>query len=230
MALVSTSTYLPLIRQELHDFLMARQPPEVLEKNAVGQTVCDPHEAYSESPAYQMYSIEFHDDPQVYSFIDALLLNSPDTASFIDVGCCTGVTGLCLAMAGRYVTFHDYEGLGPDFVKYMLEKHNLRGEFVPYGLPVRRHSIAVALDVLEHSSSHTSMLTWLTELGDNVALTYPVHEYRPPFINYVDQYVDDPAIMVIAELRYAIVFTVIANGRRFLVYKPKIEPELEPEV
>ncbi len=223
MPLTSTSTYLPLIRQELYDFLVRRDAPEVLERNAQGQTTCDPHEAYSESPAYQMYSIEFHDDPQVYSFLDALLLNAPDTASFVDVGCCTGVTGLCLAMAGRYVTFHDYEGLGPDFVKHMLAKYNLSGGFIPYGYPINRHSIAIALDVLEHTSSHTSMLTWMTELGDNVAITYPVHPYRPPFINYVDQYVDDAAIMLVVEQRYNIIFTAIANGRRFLVYKPKID-------
>ena len=223
MSAISTSTYLPLIRQELKAWLEARQTPEVLRKNILGQTVCDPHEAYAESPAYQMYSIEFHDDPNVYTFIDGLLMYTDDDASFVDVGCCTGVTGLCLAFAGRYVTFHDYEGLGQEFIKYMLAKHALRGEFIPYGMPIERHTVAVALDVLEHTSSHTSTLTWLLNLGDNVALTYPVHPWREPYINYVDQYVDDEAILMVANARYEIILATTANGRRFLVYAPRID-------
>lgn len=218
------------LRTALKEYLDKRNAPEILvEEDGRYKIEADKlQQLYTESPAYQLYITEFHDEPNIISFLNYVSDSAKDTfkelgvkTSFIDVGCGSGFTGLSLALSGDYfVTFHDFEGLGLDFIRDYLDKNdNIRGQVIPYGLQVKRHTVAIALDVMEHTHNHLCTLRWLKELGDYVVLTYPLMPYKPPFIVEIDEYVDDEALLYICEKRYKVILSKVVNGRRFLIYK-----------
>lgn len=208
------------LREDLRTWLLAQNYPEVIaiqQGTAYGQDDA----FYTQSPWYQYYTTEWHLDPNVQYFINLIQeISEPDT-SFIDVGCATGLTGLTLAhlRPTQLVTFYDFPGIGQDFILDHSKRYHLNTQFIPYGQAVQRHSLALALDVLEHTAMHTGTLEWLRYLGDNCAVTYPLRPFRPPFIKEADEYVDDEALLWVAEKRYHILFNHSANQRRFLLYQ-----------
>ncbi len=209
-----------LIRDELKEFL--KDYPEVAVLALPGYKKATSEQYYTQSPWYLLYTTEFHDDPNVSNFINMITSRTLTGTTFVDVGCGSGMTGLLIALQGFAVTFHDYESLGMDFIRGFIARHGLSASVIPYGEEVPRHTVAIALDVLEHTSSHVSTLRWLRELGINVALTYPLLPYRRPYIREVDEYVDDEAMMLVANQRYNVVFATIHNKRRFLIYRDEV--------
>lgn len=218
------------LRSALKEYLDKRDIVEIAIKKDDGFSVESDklYQLYTESSIYQLYITEFHDDPYIQDFIKILSDVSRHTfeklgrkTDFVDVGCGSGFTGLILALSGNYhVVFHDFEGLGLDFVKdYLSQNPQISGSVIPYGLNVPQHTVAVALDVMEHTHNHLCTLRWLKELGSYVALTYPLKEYKPPFILEIDEYVDDESLLYICEHKYKVILSEIANGRRFLIYK-----------
>ena len=216
-----SAQYNALIRGDLLAYLHAHPQSEVVEQQENGIVTAADRRVYTASPWYQVYTLTFHDDVWVSRFIDMLANNMTAEATFLDVGCCNGATGLVLALMGRNVTFYDYEGLGLSFVRDFIARHELTAHtsVVPYGVSLPHCDIAIALDVLEHTSSHTAALRWWRELGTYVAISYPLASYRPPYIIHLDEYVDDEAILLVAERRYEIIFNEIRNMRRFMVYQ-----------
>lgn len=218
------------LRFALKAYLKERNAVEVLTKKDDKYLieVDKLHQLYTESPLYQLYITEFHDDPDVEYFIKSLAVGAINTlntlktkTSFVDVGCGNGFTGLLLSQYGDFsITFQDYEGLGLDFIRHYLSKNpQINGSVVPYGEYVPRHTVAVALDVLEHTHNHLASLRWFRSLGDYVAMSYPLMPYAPPYVVMVDEYVDDEALLYVCEKRYQVILAKIVNGRRFLIYK-----------
>lgn len=208
------------LREDLRIWLLAQNHPEIVAIEH-GTAYGVNEDFYTQSPWYQYYTTEWHLDPNVQHFIKIIDEMSADDTSFIDVGCATGLTGLTLAhlRPTQLVTFYDFPGIGQDFILDHSARYHLNTQFIPYGQAVQRHSLALALDVLEHTAMHTGTLEWLRYLGDNCAVTYPLRDFRPPFIKEADEFVDDEALIWTAEKRYKIILSEIANQRRFLIYQ-----------
>ena len=83
----------------------------------------------------------------------------------IDVGCASGLTGFRFVNKGHLVTFHDFEGIGLEFIRWFLKdrKYGNAHWVVPYGnsLPYGRYDAVVSIDVLEHTGNHLGYLKWL---------------------------------------------------------------------
>lgn len=214
-------THTATIRAALQQFLADRAYPEIItDIDGSAVSLDGKEDFYTDSPWYQYYSTDFHIDPHVARFIADLVSIADPKTSFIDVGCASGITGLTVALClpEQLVTFHDFTGIGADFIIDFSARQRLNTQFVPYGKPITRHSLALAFDVIEHTGSHVGTLTWLRLLGDNVALTYPLLPFRPPWQREADEYIDDDALQTIIAQRYKIIHTATENQRRFTLY------------
>lgn len=179
----------------------------------------DKKRAYTASSDYLIYVTSFHGNRNVAAFEESIKL--PLGARFIDVGCCSGVTGLNLAMRGYQVAFHDYEGLGLDFIRWFSEKHHLKTEVVPYGQElVNSYDVAIALDVLEHTGNHLAFIKWISYLAGRIMICYPLSTgFSPPYENVLDEWVDDRAIREVVKERYRLIHDEAPDGRRFLIWE-----------
>ena len=176
---------------------------------------------YTASPSYLRYLGDFHTQRAVVEFMEWLLGAMPKDATVYDVGCVCGYTGLPLAMRGYDVAFHDYEGLGLQFVRWFTGQHNgaLATSVVPYGQPTQQRDWAIALDVIEHTSNQLGFLRWLKELGRTAVFSFPMATYLPPYNNPLDQWVDGEAILWILERRYNVIEHYVADMRTYVVYE-----------
>lgn len=208
------------LRADLRAWLLAQNYPEIVAIEQ-GTAYVVNEDFYTQSPWYQYYTTEWHLDPNVQHFINLIHEMSAADTSYIDVGCAAGLTGLTIAhlRPTQLVTFYDFPGIGQEFILDHSARYHLNTRFIPYGQALTRHTIALCFDVLEHTAMHTGTLEWLRYLGDNCAVTYPLRPFRPPFIKEADEYVDDEALQWVAEKRYHISMTQVANQRRFMLYQ-----------
>lgn len=180
----------------------------------------DKMRTYTESAVYISATTAFHFNDRVAEFFAFMLdLIKPDER-IIDVGCCSGFTGLLLMLNNRYnVQFHDFDGLGLSFVRSFLQSRRYsQASVVPYGDQPKPSDWVVALDVLEHTGNHLGFLHYLDGLGDKFVVTYPLMTYRPPFVNVIDEWVDDVAIEHIIDQRYDMIKSYTTDGRRYMIY------------
>ncbi len=179
---------------------------------------------YTRNANYLFYSIIWHNGMQIQSFLDQLAQRVGNNESIIEVGCETAFTGLTLAMIReKPITIHDYEGLGPRFALWFAEKQGLDITFEPYGNMPRGYDWVVATDVLEHSGNHLLFLVWLNNMAKHFAISYPIIvDSYPPYMEQLDEWVDDNAICHIIAGRYDVeVAHIPDDGRRYLVYHEK---------
>lgn len=181
-------------------------------------------EVYTQSIDYVTSTTRYHLEGPIIRFIASLsVLISPKDA-IVDVGTCSGFTGFLMALAGKLdVTFYDYEGIGSDFIEYFIEQEDLAEQcrFLPYSSDndKRKYDWVIALDVLEHTGNQLAFIKWLTNMGKNVAITYPMSiGFTPPWFKVVDDWVDDEAILKIIGDRYVISKNYTTQNRRFLVF------------
>jgi hypothetical protein len=195
---------------DLKLFLTGREP--------FSDYLTDKQRTYTNSPDYLIYTLSFHGNRNVAKFEQAIA--PPPKTSFIDVGCCAGTTGLNLALRGYHVTFHDYEGLGLEFIRWFADRHKLSCQVVPYGQDIsKRFDIATAFDVLEHTGNHLSFIKWISGLARRVMICYPIMPFSPPFENVLDEWVDDEMIRHVVSSRYRLVYDDKPDGRRFLIWE-----------
>ncbi len=174
---------------------------------------------YTESTQYLKNTTHYHFDVDMKPFTEEAL-SGPNVGEIIDVGCCSGLMGLVMALREYWVTFHDFEGVGLAFVRWMIERHGLEGEVIPYGQEVtRRYDTVIATDVLEHTGNHLGFIRWVSGLGKRVIVTYPQIAFSPPHVEVIDEWVDDEVIVRVVEERYEVVTNYLRNGRRFLIWR-----------
>ena len=173
---------------------------------------------YTKSPSYLRYLGQFHVQNAVVEFMDWLLETIPQDALVYDVGCVCGYTGLVLAMNGYDVAFHDYEGLGLQFVREFGSAHGLPVTVIPYGMPAPMRDWAIALDVIEHTPNQLGFIRWMTELGRTVVFSFPGTYYVAPFKPQLDRWVDAEAIGWVLERRYDIIKHHVADMRTYWVF------------
>jgi hypothetical protein len=181
---------------------------------------------YTSDHNYLMYSVVWHRDGSVQSFLDQLVPFIGEDKTILEVGCETAFSGLTLAMiGGNPLTIHDYFGIGPMFALWCAEKHGLDVKFVPYGVKPDQHDWVVATDVLEHSGNHLLFLKWIEALADKRAITYPTAvEIYPPYAEVLDEWVDDNVIASVILSRNDVdVLQIGPDGRRYIVYSKKVE-------
>jgi hypothetical protein len=199
-----------VIIDDLKRFLSDREP--------FTDYLLDKRRTYTASPDYLIYVTSFHGNRNVAAFEQSIC--APLGTRFIDVGCCSGVTGLNLALRGYHVTFHDYEGLGLEFIRWFSKEHRLDTKVIPYGEETVNYDVAIALDVLEHTGNHLAFIKWISSLADKVMICYPLSvPFAPPYENVLDEWVDDKAIRQIVSERYKVVSDENPDGRRFLVWR-----------
>ncbi len=198
-----------------HEFLAERSGTPVSSDNKMA--------TYTSSLDYFTELLECHNDAQVIAFQSLIMHTHLPAAvpSIVDVGCAFGLAGLPFAMMGYNVTFHDFEGVGLEFVRWITGRMNLvNTHVIPYGQPIPRHALALCFDVLEHTGNHLATLKWFKELGDIVAMTYPCRvAYRPPYLKEgLDEWVDDELIVRAIEYRHRVVYKCYQYGWRSLVF------------
>lgn len=193
------------------------------QNNNIPAALGDLQKTYTESGEYLMYVTQYHHTSNLVLFILDLVERISPGDSIIDVGCSSGFSGLTLARYGCHnVTFHDYAGLGLEFIAWYAKQEGLPLKTIPYANPTEaRYNWVLCMDVLEHTGNHLGTLKWLESLGDNVALCYPLMRYDPPYIQTIDQWVDDDAIQWIITKRYTVLDTKIVDGRRYTIYRTK---------
>lgn len=191
-------------------------------KKPLGTNSDDLEETYTRSTEYLTYTTQFHRAADIAEFLVKVINQIKPGDTITDVGCHSGFTGLSVVMAGKQrVTFHDFEGIGLEFVEWYIE-HNDIGEarIIPYGTNPSRSKWVLAFDVLEHTGNQLAALKWLELLTNHyVAMTYPLIGYHPPYIKPIDEYVDDEAIQMVIDSRYTIKESYIADGHRFTIYE-----------
>ncbi len=201
-----------IIVDDLKNFLSDREP--------FNDYLSDKERTYTASPDYLISVISFHGNRNVAAFEESV---KPSAGTkIIDVGCCSGITGLNLAVQGYPVTFHDFEGLGLDFIRWFSERHALNTEVIPYGQELERHhDIAIALDVLEHTGNHLAFIKWISYLAGRVMICYPLSvPFMPPYEKVLDEWVDDLAIRDIVRHRYKLIHDEApGSDRRFLIWE-----------
>lgn len=174
---------------------------------------------YTSSPEYLASTITYHETMPLVDL--QRWLNNRISGTVVDVGCATGVVGLSLAHKGMRVTFHDFEGIGLEFIRWYAQKHHLDYTIIPYGQPTVQHDWAIALDVLEHVPNPLTFLHWVSGLGKNVFITYPCSiDYQVPYAPLrTDEYCDDEAIVWVVEKRYEMFLNYRIDGRRYIGFK-----------
>ena len=174
---------------------------------------------YTRSPGYLRYLGAFHSQPQVNDFMGWLISAIPQGSTIYDVGCVCGYTGLVLALAGFDVAFHDYEGLGLDFVRWMHESNeDLNISVIPYGQPAPKRDWAIALDVIEHTTNQLGFVRWMADLGRVASFSFPGVAYTPPFEFPLDQWIDAEAILMTISLRYRVTRCNVVDGRTYITF------------
>lgn len=193
--------------------------------NRVPISIEDKQATYTQSSDYLSYCTNYHFGSDFASFILKLAECIPQDASIIEVGCNSGFTGLTLSRLSGHnnITFHDFAGLGLEFIGWYANEEALPTlQTVPYTNPLKaRYDWVLCTDALEHTGNHLGTLKWLASLADNVALCYPLAEYRPPYCNVMDEWVDDEAIQYLLNKRYTVLHSEIADGRRYFIYRTK---------
>lgn len=176
---------------------------------------------YTESADYLIGTTYFHNDIYVKQFEADFKKHSPGTR-FLDVGCCTGSTGLALARRGYHVGFHDFEGLGLEFIRWLSGEESLDTDVIPYGTkePVD-YNVAIALDVMEHTGNHLGFIRWISSLAPKVIITYPLMAFAPPYEMVIDEWIDDEAVRTILYERYTVLVDHTNASRRFLIWTVK---------
>lgn len=179
-------------------------------------------DTYTRSAAYQFSVTQYHTTEDTARFMLDLVERIHPSATIVDTGCASGFAGLSLAQFGRgRITFHDYPGLGLDFLAWFIESEPLeQAQVVAYSQPIEQHDWCLACDVLEHTGNHLAALKWFATLGKKVGLCYPVSiPFSPPYVNVIDEWVDDGMIQAAIAKRHHILDTVIRDGRRCTVYE-----------
>ena len=189
------------------------------ERPVVFMNKLDKRHTYIASGEYLKYLRLFHEDPAVVKFHMFLLTMIATQETVIDVGCGCGFTGWPFAVRGSQVSFHDFEGLGLEFIRQWSHRMNFSTQVLAYGHSGTGHDWALAFDVLEHTGNHLGAIKWLRQLGEKVALCYPIQvEHQPPYAEGLDEWVDDEAIGWMLNRRYRVLESYVENGRRFLIY------------
>jgi len=203
---------------DLREFLADKEGPRIDPGN--------PRVTYTESPEYLLNIIAaFHSGSGVRGIVAWLMEHIEPSQSVIDVGCTCGFTCLPLAMAGRLVTFHDFEGLGLQFIRWFAEKEGIPVQVVPYGddhgltESEKQRKWAVALDVIEHTGEHVGFLHWMKTLGVTVAFSHPAIRWHEPWQTKLDEHVDHEGLRMVIEDRYEILHESNTAGRQFMVYR-----------
>lgn len=190
--------------------------------SSVAASVDAKMDTYTRSAEYQFSVTHYHSTTDTALFILDLVKRIQPTDTIVDAGCASGFAGLSLAQYGRKrVTFHDYPGLGLDFLAWFIKNEPLeQAQVVAYTQPIEQHNWCVACDVLEHTGNHLAALKWFATLGQKVALCYPVTvPFQPPYVNVIDEWVDDEMIQAAIAKRHTIIETYIRDGRRCTVYE-----------
>jgi hypothetical protein len=215
--LENQTKYLTKLRTALNEFITQHESESLPENIPI-------MDLYTKSAEYLTWTTIYHLDLSTIEFIASLASLIAEDDSVIDVGACTGFAGFSVALAGRNnVTFYDFEGIGAEFIRYFIDQEELteRCKFLPYSLKndKQKYTWSIALDVLEHSGNQLAFLQWLANLGEKVAITYPLSvPFNPPYIQLIDDWVDDEAIVELVGKRYNILENYTTNGRRFLIF------------
>ena len=174
---------------------------------------------YTSSPSYLKLTMDYHANIHLVDL--QRWFNNRIQGTVVDVGCATGVVGLSLAHKGMPVAFHDFEGIGLEFIRWYAQKHHLDYTTIPYGQPIAQYDWAIALDVLEHTPNPLTFLRWISELGKNVFITYPCSiDFQPPYEPLrTDEWTDDEAIVWVVEKRYEMFLNYRVDGRRYIGFK-----------
>lgn len=205
--------YRELITNDLKYYLR-----EVVGAVTPPMSIDDKRSTYTESGDYLLYTTQYHTDAGMAELMNYIY--KIPARSVIDAGCCSGFTGLLMALKSYYdVIFHDFEGLGLKFIRWFIEKHSLNAEVVPYGEKIDCADLAIALDVIEHTGNHLSFIRWMNGLGRSKVICYPLMAFAPPYVDVMDEWVDDEAIRQIVGSRYETIFDWSQNGRRFLGWR-----------
>lgn len=184
-------------------------------------SITDKPGAYTASGDYLIYTLTYHTGTDMIEVMERLKELKVD--SVIDVGCCSGCSGLLLLEERYYdkMTFHDFEGLGLSFLRWLVDKHQIKNVMItPYdeGQP-EKHDLAIAFDVIEHTGNHLGFLKWISSLGKQVAISYPMMKFVPPYVNVMDEWIDDEIIRMAVEKRYKVIWDYKRTGRRFLSWE-----------
>ena len=192
------------------------------------ETADDKFATYTDSTAYFEHLAEGHRDELTSAFLASALHISQQPAAHIcsvtDAGCMFGGSGLVMAMAGIKTTFHDFPGIGLDFIRWYAKEAHIEPyvELLPYGAPIHKADLCLALDVLEHTGNHLATLRWLKQLGQIICMTYPVSvPWNYPFDNakVIDEWVDDEAIGWVLQRRHDVLFTSLHYERRMVIFQ-----------
>lgn len=180
---------------------------------------------YLNAPDYFAETMRYHHDPWVHAFMSTAMrvTMGNDKHRLVDTGCAFGVTGLCWAMAGEHVIFHDFAGsLGLQFIEDFARRCDITEfvEIIPYGEPIKRQDAVLSFDVTEHVPNSVGYLQYLKELGDLVLVTWPCRVPRkPPYeIEGLDQWIDDEAMIWIIERRYQMFWSQRIMEWRSVIY------------
>ena len=210
-----------LLRQLVETFIEGKSDEGAMWKSDVGW-----HRQYTESPSYLRYLGDFHHQNAVVEFMDWLLANIEPSATVWDVGCVNGYTGLVLALHGYDVAFHDYEGIGLDFIRWVepilgdINGNGVKISITPYTTDaVLKRDWAIALDVIEHTPNALGFVRWMKELGDTVAFSFPEARFLPPYLPVLDQWTDGEALRWVIDKRYDLKTSFIADGRTYIVFE-----------
>ena len=199
------------LRLALTQFLTGREGPPA-----------SPHDlaaTYTRSPAYLKYCSAMHHEDVAWRAFDWLLNDIREGESVVEAGCLTGMAGLRLAAAGKRVTFHDFEGLALEFIRWYIQQNGVTASVVPYGKRVEQHDWCVSFDVLEHTCNVLGAVRWFKELGRTVAMTYPIVPYQHPHVPVIDEWIDHEALMWVLEQRYEVLERWERGTRKFIVYR-----------
>jgi hypothetical protein len=213
-AFVTVGKYFDIIEEMAKVFLADKEGVEVSIDDEMG--------TYTNAPKYFYETLSYHKDIWVQDYLTLVLKETSGLGSVVDMGCAFGITGLCFTMQQKMVTFHDYPGIGLDFISFVKEHSDL-GKYItviPYGEPVRQHKLCLAFDVLEHIPSVHSALYYFKEIGDVVAMTYPCRvPRRAPFEKEgLDRWLDDELIQRTLMWRYQLRYSHFAQGWRSCIF------------
>jgi hypothetical protein len=195
-------------------------------KDKHGAPVSSEHEyeTYTNAPDYFKSTMSYHSDPWVIAFeaIIASICINAKYKTVVDVGCAFGITGLTLASFGLNVTFHDFPGLGLEFVQFVKDNSRLRDTItiIPYGEYITKHDVCCALDVTEHLPNTLAGIAWYKDLGNLVAISYPCRvPRRRPFENEgLDKWMDDECLQWLIQRRYQMFYSSLQQEWRSTIY------------